>query len=74
MKGDMMNKNEIQTLALKLTQIIVFLTGVLLTTYNLFSFKIAKNGYYFNDDNQTWLAIGVSSLALTYIIKNWNKI
>lgn len=69
-----MNKNEIQTLALKITQIIAFLTGVLLTTYNLFSFKIAKNGYYFNDDNQTWLAIGVSLLALAYIIKNWNKI
>ena len=69
-----MNKNEIQTLALKLVQIIAFLTGVLLTTYNLFSFKIAKNGYYFNDDNQTWLAIGVSSLALAYVIKNWNKI
>lgn len=74
MKGDIMNKNEIQTLALKLVQIIAFLTGVLLTTYNLFSFKIAKNGYYFNDDNQTWLAIGVSSLALAYVIKNWNKI
>jgi len=69
-----MNKNEIQTLVLKLVQIIAFLTGVLLTTYNLFSFKIAKNGYYFNDDNQTWLAIGVGSLALAYVIKNWNKI
>lgn len=73
-KGDIMNKNEIQTLALKLAQIVAFLTGVLLTTYNLFSFKIAKNGYYFNDDNQTWLAIGVSLLALAYIIKSWNKI
>lgn len=69
-----MNKNEIQTLALKITQIIAFLAGVLLTTYNLFSFKIAKNGYYFNDDNQTWLAVGVSLLALAYVIKNWNKI
>lgn len=69
-----MNKNEIQTLALKLAQIIAFLTGIFLTTYNLFSFKIAKNGYYFNDDNQTWLAIGISSLALAYVIKNWNKI
>lgn len=69
-----MKKNEIQTLALKLTQIITFLTGVLFTTYNLFSFKIAKNGYYFNDDNQTWLAFGVGFLAIAYVIKNWNKI
>ena len=51
-----MNKNEIQTLALKIAQVVTFLAGIFLTTYNLFSFKVAKNGYYFNDDNQMWLA------------------
>ena len=69
-----MKKNETQALALKVSQIISFLIGVFLTTYNLFSFKIAKNGYYFNDDNQTWLAVGISFLAIAYIIKNWNKL
>lgn len=69
-----MKKESITILALKLTQIISFLIGVLFTTYNLFSFKVAKNGYYFNDDNQTWLAFGVGFLAIAYVIKNWNKI
>ena len=69
-----MNKTEIQSLALKASQVISFLVGVFLTTYNLFSFKVAKNGYYFNDDNQLWLAIGLCSLAITYVIKNWNKL
>jgi hypothetical protein len=70
----MMNKTEIQTLALKITLIFSFLTGVFLTMYNLFSFKVAKNGYYFNDENQTWLAVGACSIALAYVIKNWHKI
>lgn len=69
-----MKKNEIQTLTIKLAQVITFLTGIFLTTYNLFSFKVAKNGYYFNDTNQTWLAVGLCSLAVAYVIKNWNKI
>lgn len=69
-----MNKSEIQSLTLKASQVISFLVGVFLTTYNLFSFKVAKNGYYFNDDNQTWLAIGLCSLSIAYIIKNWNKL
>jgi len=61
-------------LTLKFSQVAAFLAGVLLTTYNIFSFKVAKNGYYFNDENQTWLAVGVSSLAIAYVIKNRNKI
>jgi len=69
-----MNKSEIQSLILKASQVISFLVGVFLTTYNLFSFKVAKNGYYFNDENQIWLAVGLSSLAIAYIIKNWNKL
>lgn len=68
-----MNKNEIQVFALKITQVAAFLAGVFLTTYNLFSFKVAKNGYYFNDDNQLWLALGVALLAVTYVIKNKDK-
>lgn len=69
-----MNKTEIQSLVLKASQIISFLIGVFLTTYNLFSFKVAKNGYYFNDENQTWLATGLCFLTVAYVIKNWNKL
>lgn len=69
-----MNKTEIQTLALKISHSFSFLVGIFLSIYNLFSFKVAKNGYYFNDENQAWLAIGVCFIALSYVIKNWNKI
>ena len=69
-----MKKNEIQILALKVGQTVALLIGIFLTTYNLFSFKIAKNGYYFNDDNQTWLAVGVCFLTIAYAIKNWSKL
>ncbi len=69
-----MNKEQIQLLLIKLAQIAAFITGVAFTTYNLFSFKIARNGYYFNDDNQTWLAFGTAMLTLAYVIKNWNKL
>jgi len=69
-----MNKEVMIALALKLTQVTSFLAGVFLTTYNIFSFKVAKNGYYFNDENQAWLAAGVCALAIAYVIKNWNKL
>lgn len=52
----------------------MLLTGVSFTTYNLFSFKVVKNGYYYIDDNQTWLAVGVTAMAISYVIKNWNKL
>ncbi len=74
LEGIIMKKEAIIALALKLTQVTALLTGVLLTSYNIFSFKVARNGYYFNDDNQTWLAVGVGFLTLAYTIKNWNKI
>jgi len=69
-----MSKIEIQSLIIKFIQVITILLGVAFTAYNLFSFKIAKNGYYFNDDNQLWLAFGLSSLTIAYLIKNWNKL
>ena len=68
-----MKKNDIQILALKIGKIVTLLIGMFLTTYNLFSFKIAKNGYY-NDDNQTWLAVGICFLTIAYVIKNWNEL
>jgi Mn2+/Fe2+ NRAMP family transporter len=69
-----MSNAQIQALALKLVQVIMLLTGVAFTAYNLFSFKVVKNGYYYIDDNQTWLAVGVTAITISYVIKNWNKL
>ena len=68
-----MGNVQMQTLALKVAQVVTMLTGTAFTAFNLFSFKVVKNGYYFHDDNQTWLAVGVTSLAVSYIIKNWKN-
>ena len=69
-----MNKIEIQALALKIIQATTFIVGIAFTVYNLFSFKVDKFGYFFNDDNQIWLAFGISNLAIYYLTKNWNKL
>jgi len=69
-----MSNTQIQALALKLVHVIMLLTGVAFTAYNLFSFKVVKNGYYYLDDNQTWLAVGVTAITISYVIKNWNKL
>ena len=69
-----MSNAQIQALALKLVQVIALLTGTAFTAYNIFSFKVVKNGYYFQDDNQTWLAVGVTLIAASYIIKNWKTL
>ncbi len=68
-----MGNVQMQALALKVAQVVTMLTGTAFTAFNLFSFKVVKNGYYFHDDNQTWLAVGVTSLAVSYIIKNWKN-
>ena len=69
-----MSNIQMQSLVLKVTQVIMLLTGVALTSFNLFSFKVVKNGYYFNDANQTWLAVGITAIAVFYVIKNWEKL
>jgi len=69
-----MSNAQIQALALKLAQVIMLLTGVAFTAYNVFSFKVVKNGYYYIDDNQTWLAFGVTAIAISYVIKNWKNL
>ena len=68
-----MSNTQIQALVLKLIQVSMLLTGVALTAYNLFSFKVVKNGYYYIDDNQTWLAVGATAIAISYVIKNWKN-
>lgn len=59
---------------LKIAQIITFLIGIAFTVYNLFSFKVDKFGYYFVDDNQIWLAFGITFLTIGYFIKNWKNL
>lgn len=62
-----------KTLILKITQSITLITGLAFTSFNLFAFTVVKSGYYYKDENQYWLAFGVSMLAVTYLIKNWKK-
>ena len=69
-----MSNAQIQALVLKVVQVATLLTGVAFTAYNLFSFKVVKNGYYFQDQNQTWLAFGVTAIAISYVIKNWKNL
>lgn len=69
-----MSNAQIQALVLKLVQVISLLIGVAFTAYNVFSFKVVKNGYYYQDDNQTWLAVGVTAIAVSYVIKNWKNL
>ncbi len=68
-----MSNDQMQVLALKITQVVMLLVGVAFTTFNLFSFKVGTKGYYFQDTNQTWLAVGVTAITIAYIIKNWKK-
>jgi len=65
---------ELKTLILKISQAFSLLIGVIFTSYNLFSLKVVKSGYYYNDDNQLWLAFGLSFLTITYLIRNWDKL
>ncbi len=69
-----MSDAKMQALLLKISYVATLLLGVAFTTYNLFSFKISKGAYYFVDSNQVWLAIGVTILTVSYVIKNWKKI
>lgn len=69
-----MKKNEVQILALKISQLLFFLVGIAFSVYNLFSFKVDKFGYYFSDGNQTWLAFGITLLAAGYFVRNWKKL
>ena len=68
----MANKQQ-QALILKAVQVASLLTGIALTTFNVFSFKVGSKGYYFQDANQTWLAVGVTAIAIAYVIKNWDR-
>ena len=69
-----MDRNQIQQLAFKVIKVASFLTGIAFTTYNLSSFKVDKYGYFFNDDNQIWLAFGLTNLAIYYLVKNWKNL
>jgi len=65
-----MSNAQMQALVLKIIQVVSLLTGVAFTAYNIISFKVVK----FHDDNQTWLAVGVTAIAISYAIKNWKKL
>lgn len=62
-----------KALILKTSQALTLVLGTAFTSFNLISFTVGKSGYYFKDNNQYWLAFGVSLLAVNYLIKNWKK-
>jgi len=65
---------QVLAFGIKLLQATSLLTGVMLTAYNLISFKVVKNGYYFHDENQIWFAIGVTAITTSFVIKNWKNL
>lgn len=69
-----MSDVKLQALLFKISYVVTLLLGVAFTTYNLFSFKISKGAYYFLDSNQIWLAVGVTTLTISYLVKNWKKL
>ena len=63
-----------KSLILKISQALTLIIGAAFTSFNLISFTVVKNGYYFKDANQYWLAFGVMLLTANYLIKNWKKL
>jgi len=58
----------------KYVQAVAYVVGSGLITYNLFSVKVDKSGYFWADSNELWLAIGVAVFAVGLVIKNWKKL
>ena len=60
-------------IALKSVQSVLFVACSPLIAYNLFAVKVDKFGYFYNDTNQTWLAVGVGLFVAALMVRNWNK-
>ncbi len=58
----------------KALQAVAYIVGAALISYNVFAVKVDKFGYYYRDDNQLWLAIGIGIFAVGLVIKNWKKL
>ena len=67
-----------------LFDIICFLGGVSLTAYYLSDFSIRSGtgrmgdpvyawGYFYENDAQLGIAIGISLIVLGFVIRNWSK-
>jgi hypothetical protein len=59
---------------LKYVQAVAYVVSSTLITYNLFSVKVDKSGYFWVSKNELWLAIGVGILAIGLVIRNWKKL
>ena len=68
------NKNTLISWVNKAIVSVCLILGSMFTSYNLIAFKTDKAAFYYNDDNQFWLAFGISILALSWIVRNWKKI
>ena len=53
---------------------ILYVAGLALAFYNITAFRTDQYGLYFKDENQLWLAIGVSMLATGWLIRSWNRL
>lgn len=53
---------------------ILYVSGSMLTLYNLAAFKSDKFGLYYKDGNQLWLAIGVTLIVAGWLTRNWKKL
>ena len=58
---------------LKWVQAAAYILGPSLVAFNLASVKVAKAGYYFLQNNEIGLALGVGLYTLSIVLKTWNR-
>ena len=51
----------------------LYTIGAPIAVYHLFAFKGDKFGIYYRDNDQYWLAVGVTMLVIGWIIRNWDS-
>lgn len=60
----------------KIIDIICFVGGTFLFVYNLFGFHTGRGDYayyYYNDNQEYMLAIGMALIILGFLIRSWKK-
>lgn len=65
-------KDQQQILRMLVTAL--FVSGIAITSYYLFAFRVDKYGMYYKDADQLGLSIGVGIVVLGWFIRNWKKI
>lgn len=62
--------------AVKITYVILNLVGAGLLSFNLLAFKSSRayGSFWYEDQNQAWVMIGVLLIMIGYYVKNWKKL